>query len=509
MEPFVYILPQMLSRKKLRKLLPTEERYQFVLEKQWDKAGQLYDTFAQHVLKGGKVLLNSDETIRLIDLTTGKQIEQVAESGWSFAKDLPDGPVATELLRISGLRAFLPVVELTIQEELGRLLDDEEKTCARLVHLILKCGKKRMLVGVTQPLRGYDKAHSDLVAVLTAAGATAWRDSPGLYGMLGLKSTAYSSKPEITFDPAAPTKETTVQIIRSCLQIAHRNVPGLLADHDTEFLHDYRVSLRKVRSVLSLFKGVFGTDDTTQLKQDFSNIMKKTNRMRDLDVYLLEKKNYFDLVPESVQGGLETLFAYFSDERQKEYAGVVRMLESKEYRRQMGRLTQLFTGPGELQDGPASTEPSLEFACRLIIKRYNKVCAIAREVDADTADEVVHSLRINCKKLRYLMEFFSPLFPDKEIRLLIKALKKLQDNLGSFNDYSVQQQFLGHILSEKIHMFKGQEIAVAEAMGALTAMLHQLQVKERNRVMESFATFDSPDTRLIFQQLFQNEGAEQ
>jgi len=69
------------------------------------------------------------------------------------------------------------------------------------------------------------------------------------------------------------------------MAIARQNEDGIKADYDTEFLHDYRVSLRKVRSVLSLFKG-----ENIALKQAFSDIMKGTNQLRDLDVYLLDKQ---------------------------------------------------------------------------------------------------------------------------------------------------------------------------------------------------------------------------
>ena len=98
---------------------------------------------------------------------------------------------------------------------------------------------------------------------------------------------------------------------------------------------------------------------------------------------------------------------------------------------------------------------SLDFACRLVLKRYGKVCKIARSIDGKTADDVIHQLRIHCKKLRYLMEFFSPLFPENEIKTLIKSLKVLQDNLGNFNDYSVQQKFLRHVLDAEMAILAG------------------------------------------------------
>ena len=61
------------------------------------------------------------------------------------------------------------------------------------------------------------------------------------------------------------------------------------------------------------------------------------------------------------------------------------------------------------------------------------------EIDDDSPDEALHRLRIDAKKLRYLLEFFRALYPPKEIGAVVGALKSLQDNLGDFNDLSVQQ----------------------------------------------------------------------
>ena len=86
------------------------------------------------------------------------------------------------------------------------------------------------------------------------------------------------------------------------------------------------------------------------------------------------------------------------------------------------------------------------------------------------------------------MEFFAPLFPDKEIKSLINALKLLQDNLGKFNDFSVQQKFLRQVLNDKMDVF-GAEIKVAESVGALTAMLYRLQQKEEASGDGKFRSF--------------------
>lgn len=43
-------------------------------------------------------------------------------------------------------------------------------------------------------------------------------------------------------------------------------------------------------------------------------------------------------------------------------------------------------------------------------------------------------MRRSLKKLRYIAEFFAPVFPEKDVAPFIKRLKKLQDVFGAIND---------------------------------------------------------------------------
>ncbi len=162
----------------------------------------------------------------------------------------------------------------------------------------------------------------------------------------------------------------------------------------------------------------------------------------------------------------------------------------------------LFSGTADLQEGPNADRTAYLYARELIWKRYRKVCKIARAIDSTTPDTEVHELRIHCKKLRYLMEFFSPMFPAKTIKDLIKALKVLQDNLGLFNDYSVQQESLQTFITEHTSKDSKQNLSIAKSVGALIAMLYQKQLAERAKVISNFELFDSLTTQQQFQKLF-------
>src|SRR6185369_7776489 len=72
----------------------------------------------------------------------------------------------------------------------------------------------------------------------------------------------YTLRPPFGLEMDTLAREAVGRIVRTILEIAMRNVPGILNDLDTEFLHDYRICLRKIRSLLSLVKGVYPAGET-------------------------------------------------------------------------------------------------------------------------------------------------------------------------------------------------------------------------------------------------------
>lgn len=499
MEPFIFFFPGSFSTQKFSQFLPVDSGLGLMVEQGEAAEGFLLDTFENEVFHAAKMLLQSGQLLVLFDLETGQLHEQQA-ADWKFAGDLEEGPVSRLLGDISKLRAFLPVARVKIKQDTGQLLDDEGKTLVRFSALTVRRARKAAAIGSTQALRGYAEAHAVLQQALDEYGAMPCADTAGLYRHLGIDRKEYSIKPEIPLDPEAPIKDSAVVLIRTLLQLVRCNEKGIVEDVDSEFLHDYRVGLRKVRSVVTLLAGIFPEEDTARLKVQLADLTRKTNSLRDLDVYLLGREEYFRLVPPITHVGLRLLFSRLAAERKEEQQQVRAFMKSRGYLRQLAALQQLFAAATGLGSGPLAGQKTLTFACRLILKRYRKVCRTARDIDEHTPDAVLHRLRIHCKKLRYLMEFFTPLFPAEELRQLIKSLKMLQDNLGRFNDYSVQQRFLAGVAEDPRRDF--QVLQIAQAVGALTAMLYRLQMEERGRIMENFARFDSPEIRAQFQELF-------
>jgi CHAD domain-containing protein len=463
----------------------------------------LLDCHDQSLRNSGRVLVEVAETLWLFQ--NGRApLSQRGKGQGRFVQDLPRGPVTGALKGFPKLRALMQIGTGEIQTKPLVVLDELEKTLVRGTVWCLSSQTGQAAIVQLQRLRGYEKEFQKVntaISALSGGGPGVEALCAGLFpGM-----AAYRAKPEIKLGKAEPSIQVAADIIQTYLQVARQNEYGVIADIDTEFLHDYRVSLRKVRSVISLFKGVFSDAQTVQLKRVFSDLMAATGRMRDLDVYLLEKDKYFSLVPPSLHAGLQEMFDLFEKERAKELSRLSRRLRSDEYNARMSDLTAMFNGTDHLTPGSNAKRAAHEYACALIWKRYRKVCKIARGITDETPDETVHDLRIDCKKLRYLMEIFGPLFDEKSFKTIIKPLKKLQDNLGVFNDCAVQQESLTAFVAQHSDTRGHVDARMGLAVGGLIAVLDQRQKAERSRVIASFQKFDGPDTRHLFQNLFHRQ----
>lgn len=493
--PQIFMLPAGINVKKINDILK-DENITLAGNTCEPEEGTILDNFDAAVYNSGALLIQAESGLIRLCWSGDLTVQAAPESEWRFARDLPQGPVRDLLLNLSALRAFTPAGQVTIIRDTLSVLDDEQKTCCRVESITLSRGKKVWSWLMTRPMRGYSDSHALICGVLEKM------EKAGLPAeVLKLRISDYTSKPDIHLSENAPARTTLCTIVQSFLQVTRRNESGLIDDIDTEFLHQWRVSLRKVRSVLTLFKGVVATETLDQLKQDFRDIMQDTNMMRDRDVYLLSRDDYFALVPPHAHPGLELLFELLQQDRDEAFGKVTAMLTSKAYKKQIKSIQKLFENPQDLPKGPKADAPSKVFAADLVLKRYKKVCKLAGTITEKTPDETIHELRIQCKKLRYLIESAQPLFDDKQVKSLLKTLKGLQDHLGSFNDQSVQQVTLAQCLDRYPGTGPNAK-ALAESIGALTAMLYRKQLEERRMIIENLSQLYNPETQGAFKALF-------
>jgi CHAD domain-containing protein len=457
-------LPDEYERGQVDQLLA--DKFAFMVEAPVSAKWTFYDTFDWRLFNRSLVLGHSAQELFLQHLSSGESMNGLpGTSPPVFASDLPESQLRKRLESIIKVRALLPLAEIHTWSKTYRILNADKKTVVRLVYTEVQTfDEARPHTGVSKsephlatylslrPVRGYPKYSRKLAKHLRRAGqATAMTEDlyrNALEGA-GRKPGSYSGKLDLHLKPKKRSDRSAKVILRYLFEIMKANEAGIRADIDTEFLHDYRIAIRRTRSALSQIRNVFPADVTEHFKQEFRTLGQLTNQQRDLDVYLLSEGEFQARLPEAMREDIVPLFDYLRLLRKRALEEVIEGLSSSEYDRALNEWEEFLNEPVPKKPAAANAAlPIVNLARKRIYKRYRRVIKDGEYILTHTQDELLHALRIECKKLRYLMEFFISLFPRKKMTRLIKQLKKLQDNLGDFNDLSVQQEYLMHMAEE-------------------------------------------------------------
>jgi CHAD domain-containing protein len=293
--------------------------------------------------------------------------------------------------------------------------------------------------------------------------------------------------------------------LKYLLHIIRINETEIEKDIDTEFVHDFRVAIRRTRSALGQIKNVFPSNITSRFKINFSFIFNLSHELRDLDVYLLNEDRYKIRLPPSLRDDINFLFDYLRKKRSKAFQRFIRGLKSKKYAKILNDWEEFLNKPKKTS--PTATNAELriiDLARNRIYKKYRDILKTGSLIKEDIEDRMLHILRIHCKKLRYLMEFFSSLFPPQEIDTLIRQLRKLQDYLGVFNDLRIQEQYLLNITKE-LPVDEGQLNNTGMAIRELVNTLSREKMMVKDAFEEIFRDFSSPENKRLFQELFASQ----
>jgi CHAD domain-containing protein len=506
-------LPQDYNREQIETLLV--DNYQFMMEEPISVECVFYDTFDWLLFNKNLALHQTDQWLYLRNIGDGEQLERLSITAPpKFPVDLPESPLRDHVKSIIEPRALLNLCELTLRSYTYRILNRDKKTVVRLNYTewyLSSDTSSRAAFNYLNllPVRGYPKYTQSLVNYLKKGGFafSHWED---LYFRalvaVGQHPGSYSSKIDVQLEPDMRSDEATKIILRSLLRVMRANQSFIQADIDTEFLHDYRVAIRRTRSALSQIKGVFPGDVVQRFKQDFRYIGQLTNELRDLDVYLLSEEKYKSMLPDILRDDIEPLFDYLRAKRENTLAQVVSSLDSQKIERILLDWEEFLNEPApETPQAVHALTPIIELAQKRIYKHYRRVIKDGKDILKDPQDELMHALRIECKKLRYLIEFFSSLFPTENIGQLISQLKQLQDNLGDFNDLSVQQEYLLKI-AEDLPIDDTKSRRALLATGSLVESLANQQQLVRDSFAKTFTNFASTENQELYEQLFSTKG---
>jgi len=222
---------------------------------------------------------------------------------------------------------------------------------------------------------------------------------------------------------------------------------GSRSPDDIEGVHQMRVGLRRMRSAVRLFRPAIPAEIGRPWADEMRELAQMLGPARDLDVFITEGLT-------AISGELplpgETALQERAEQlRAEAYVTVREMLDGERYANFKRDFRQWLETEGWNQ-GPLSEKNQKnlsrkvrKFARKRLSKQHQKVLAQGEGADSHSAEQL-HELRIECKKLRYAAEFFTPLFSGMDD--FIDHLKDLQDLLGVINDAEVTQSLLNQLL---------------------------------------------------------------
>jgi CHAD domain-containing protein len=376
------------------------------------------------------------------------------------------------------------------------LRNADEKIVVKAQLLAVTVGDKRVQFIKLQSLRGYPDSFSRAAELLEPLIRAKLSDS-GLQALLAApaaKGQAWRPDEPVRIAAHMPTEHVVRMMALDTLYRAQAHVADVIADAGVEHLHQFRVNIRKLRSLISLLKKALPATMSEPLRLRLGSIAGRTNKLRDLDVLLLSRDSYRAMLPAGFEYGLDELFGLVERQRQQEKDKVAKYLASKEFRAEMAACAAELSRPSAYETAMAA-KPIIKSVHKMLLGRYHKMLASSAGIDSESEDEDIHQMRIEFKKLRYLIEFFAELLPKKRTARIVNEAKKIQAVLGDFNDCCVQIDFLNAYIDDT-------RVDMSKALSGLIAVLHKRRAEDRLNIPAALADFFTEHMSIEFELLF-------
>lgn len=217
--------------------------------------------------------------------------------------------------------------------------------------------------------------------------------------------------------------------------------PIAILGEDIEGVHKTRVATRRMRSAFDVFGEFLDPHYYRGIQKHLRKTARSLGRVRDLDVLLQKTHTYIETALDNDPTSLQPLLTILDEQHTHARNKLLKWLQSKKYDRFITSFYSLLQQPSrkmqsdDLDDVvPTAYQvnqvvPRLIYGCLEAIRAYEPHLG---EADVDT----LHMLRIEFKRFRYTLEFFSEVLGES-VQAVISATKKIQDHLGDMNDAQV------------------------------------------------------------------------
>ena len=210
--------------------------------------------------------------------------------------------------------------------------------------------------------------------------------------------------------------------------------PGTRVGEDPEELHQMRVAVRRMRAMLKAARPLLDRDWADELRAELGWLGRALGPVRDADVLIERLRGRATAFGDTGREAVETLIKALVADRETARAEMLTVLNSRRYTALLRQLAAAVSQPLPTATGRAGATPLVE----LVHAEYRRLSKAVRAAGDDPSDEVLHSLRIHGKRLRYTGELAAT-SGRKPVRKLVESTVALQDVLGEHQDACVAQ----------------------------------------------------------------------
>lgn len=254
-----------------------------------------------------------------------------------------------------------------------------------------------------------------------------------------------ASAPPVATLVALPVDQVVRVLAREHLRAVDDAAGGWMREGSMEPLHQLRVELRRMRTLLRAYRPWTGRILRRRTTRRLKALVAATGRVRDLDVQLRDLRGGGTRSRES--SAHAWLRERLDGERDPAVKALLKWLV-KDHPRLQKELERAFSGyrvtldPDSPWTGPvAFGEAASRVVSELALELHEAILLLAR---GPVAPETMHATRILAKRLRYSLAPFAGGLP--QVEPLLARMEGLQDHLGGLQDARVQAERLAALM---------------------------------------------------------------
>lgn len=265
------------------------------------------------------------------------------------------------------------------------------------------------------------------------------------YALYQPKTLHFHKATPLTLTHTMTTEQVFSTLAWSCLSHLQANEEMVLFGTDPEGVHQMRVALRRLRTLLNLYTPLI--HNQRKLLKGLKRVAKVLGSARDWDVFADAVHVIQQQLPKSSL--LKTLKKMIVQQQQCTYTQVQTLLRSPDYSRLLLKVSCWLTEQSwrtqcTTDELAQLDQPILEFAHKTLQKYQHEVDKQGKPLTTLNAKQR-HNLRIAVKELADSVRFFTSLYPPESVLIYRKLLSRLQDELGVLNDTRVALRLLNQL----------------------------------------------------------------